>query len=439
MMQYDSGLREVTDSCPLNNPKTEIFLGNGEIDQHSAVDSADALLITQCQNGFANEFCPTNSEVITENVFENIAFDELMNSNFANGIYRVGHPDEFTWTSSSPINFAPKFNIFDGRTLGSDDGFGISGQGSLSIDFKTPLSGISFAIAGFDTQENPLVKDSMDIRVYKADGTSLNVNDYIAYLGGNVLYESPNTYSAIEFSAIGPEDVRGQISFDFGLLQIDKIEIDYDTRVNGNSSLFLAEPKRNLAPIQSSLAPVENDVVGQTLTFNVPYNQVEPNTTFDIPIYIDDISSSVGSVTFKFAYDENVIRVNQCSLVELDGICNADTPGEAVISGIDFLGESGLVTVVNLNVTAIGAAGTMSPLSIIDLSTLSTVAGQPIDSPSTENGLIQISAPEAPTAVSFETSSIDNRTLIVSILALLGLSALLFYIAQWWVLRGWRK
>lgn len=56
--QYSVLTRDDTDTCPLGNPRTQLFAAAGDVDDDGSVDIGDALLIAQCTVGLTNVFCP---------------------------------------------------------------------------------------------------------------------------------------------------------------------------------------------------------------------------------------------------------------------------------------------------------------------------------------------------------------------------------------------
>lgn len=56
--EYAVGNRTAVNSCPLNDPATEVFISGADANRNGVVDIVDSLLIAQCEVGVANRFCP---------------------------------------------------------------------------------------------------------------------------------------------------------------------------------------------------------------------------------------------------------------------------------------------------------------------------------------------------------------------------------------------
>ena len=177
---------------------------------------------------------------------QTLDFEEIYSSggaNYANGTYGVGTLNAYAWTINSgalPTDQANGFNI---ATQGSDDGIRLAGVGSYTIDFVETVNNLKIKIPEFE--EGPYGSSAgherIVVNVYDIQNNLINADLYIDVIGNSVVNSAlVNTFDGAPGSPpAGNQDLFGQVSFDFGALLIDRIEISFDNNIG---TLRMVEP-----------------------------------------------------------------------------------------------------------------------------------------------------------------------------------------------------
>jgi hypothetical protein len=135
----------------------------------------------------------------------------------------------------------------------------------------------------------------------------------------------------------------------------------------------------SLAGISSAQRPINGNIRQVTATVPVvilsaPTTSVEPGTDFTVPITVSD-TTGLGIIAYQFElhYDSTVImpRANAVEVAgtlssQLTAVYNPNMPGILRVAVYGAYPLSGAGNLINIKFTAVGAAGSVSPLTWVN-------------------------------------------------------------------------
>lgn len=140
---------------------------------------------------------------------------------------------------------------------------------------------------------------------------------------------------------------------------------------------------------------------------------ITPSNSATVDMTLDTGSSStkIGAFSVTMGYDDSIIKVIDCEVVDYSGVCNSSVAGVVRVAGLDAGGIGDKSTAIRLTVEGVSTG--LATIEITEVSTLITASLQSLDYTAVA-GQIQVVDPVSSTLTSDSTDETLDRSEIQS-------------------------